>query len=69
MDARSYKTAPHNPLIIPGFLPYTLRAALCAFKNIPDIFVVKSTVKSGSGQTCFLRGCPDPDLTALLPRA
>jgi hypothetical protein len=26
-------------VFIPGFLPFTLRAALCAFKNFPEIFV------------------------------
>jgi hypothetical protein len=26
-------------VFIPGLLPFTLRAALCAFKNFPEIFV------------------------------
>jgi hypothetical protein len=68
MDARSYKAAPHKPLIIPGFLPSTLRAALCAFKNVPDIFVVKSTAKSRSGQTRSRRGCPSNGIPAICPR-
>ena len=27
-------------VFITGLLPFTLRAALCAFKNFPEIFVV-----------------------------
>jgi hypothetical protein len=45
------ESAPLNPLIIPGFLPSTLRAALCAFKNVPDIFVVKMVLISRSAVT------------------
>jgi len=36
-----------SPIFTPGFLPYALPAALCAFKIVPDDFVPLSQIHVG----------------------